>query len=166
MNFQVAFRFSVFKQLKFEKLLVYDISVYGILRHTFVEKWINIPGSLGWAAVNKKGDVLGYTAVHQIITDRGTDIQLCMAPLYADNDSVAKALMKVAVDTYRANEVISASSLVLFCCDGESCGKHALRLMKELEADIIRFEQRMYTDGVPLGRQQAKMYGNFIPDFD
>ena len=63
----------------FEKLLVYDTSVYGTLRHTFVEKWINIPGSLGWAAVNKKGDVLGYMAVHQIITDRGPDIQLCMA---------------------------------------------------------------------------------------
>ena len=85
----------------FEKLLVYDTSVYGTPRHTFVEKWINIPGSLGWAAVNKKGDVLGYTAVHQIITDRGTDIQLCIAPLYADNDSVAKVLMKVAVEQMR-----------------------------------------------------------------
>ena len=48
--------------------------------------------------------------VHRIISNRGTDIQLCMAPLYADNDSVAKALMKVAVDTYQANEVISANS--------------------------------------------------------
>ena len=150
----------------FKKLLTYDTSVYGTFRHTFVEKWINIPGSLGWAAVNEKGDILGYTAVHQIITDRGTDIQLCMAPLYADNDSVAKALMKVAVDTYQANEAISASSLELYCCDGESCGKHASRLMKELEADIIRYGQRMYTDGVPPGRQQAKMYGNCGNDFD
>ena len=33
--------------------------------------------------------------------------------------------------------------------------------MKELEADIILFGQRMYTDG---GRQQAKMYGNFDID--
>ena len=60
---------------------------------------------------------------------------------------------------------LQAHCMVLFCCDGESCGNHASRFMKELEADI-RFGLRMYTDGVPPSRQQAKLYGNFVPDFD
>ena len=116
----------------------------------------------GWAAINEKGDIFGYTAVHQVIVDRGTDIQLCMAPLYADSHSVAKGLIKVAADTYHANQAISASKIVLYCCDGE----HAMTLMTELEADITPCGQRMYTDGVPPGRQQTKMYGNMIPAFD
>ena len=65
----------------FEKLFKYDTSVFGAPRQALLEKCVNIPGSLGWAAVNDKGDVLGYNLVKQIISGAGTDIGLSMAPL-------------------------------------------------------------------------------------
>ena len=154
------------KSVDVEKLLVYDTSVFGTPRQSFIEKWINNPGNVGWAAVNEKEDVTGYAVVRQIIADKGADIQLGMAPLYADDDQIARALLKVAAETYQANEAICANKFELFCGDGGSYGRHASQLMTELEADCFLIGQRMYTGRIPPGRQQTKMYGIVLPAFD
>ena len=109
----------------FEKLCSYDASVFGTPRRPFIEKWTNMPGSLCWAVVDKKGDVVGYIAVRQIINPNSKEIQLGLAPLYANNDQIAKALLKVAVEAYQANEATSASKINLFYGDGEGCGHNA-----------------------------------------
>ena len=77
----------------------YDTTVFGAPRQILLEKYISIPGSLSWAAVNGSGDVVGYTLVKQVISEAGAKIGLIMAPLYADNDTVARALLKVAAET-------------------------------------------------------------------
>ena len=140
--------------------------MFGTPQRLFIEKWTSIPGNVGWAAVNEKGDVTGYAVVRQIIADKGAGLQLGMAPLYADDDQIARALLKVAAETYQANEAICANRFELFCGDGGSYGRHASQLMTELEADCFLIGQRMYTGRIPPGRQQTKMYGIVLPAFD
>ena len=45
-----------------------------------------MPGNLCWTAVTEKGDVVGYIAARQFINDKVKEIQLGLAPLYANND--------------------------------------------------------------------------------
>ena len=75
------------------KLQEYDSLIFGTARHSFLKKWIRVPGTFGWAAVNKKTeDIIGYAIIKQVIRGAGTDIGLAMAPLYADNVEIAKLL--------------------------------------------------------------------------
>ena len=125
-----------------------------------------MPGNLCWVAISEKGDVVGYIAVRQFISDKGKEIQLGLAPLYANNDQIAKSLFKMAAEAYLLNDTTSTSKIDLFYSDGGSSGHHASQLMQELEATAFHIGQRMYTRGVPPGRQQDKMYGIFLPAFD
>ena len=111
----------------FEKVCSYDDSVFGTQRDRFVETWINMPGSLCWVAVAENGDVVGYIVVRQFINRKGKEIQLGLAPLYANNDRIAISLLKVAAKSYQSNEATSSSGIDLFYGDGRSCG-HASRL--------------------------------------
>ena len=107
-----------------------------------------------------------YIAVRQFTSDKGKEIQLGLAPLYANNDQIAKSLLKMAAEAYLSNDTTSISKIDLFYSDGGSTGHHASQLMQELEATAFHIGQRMYTRGVPPGRQQDKMYGIFLPAFD
>ena len=149
-----------------EKVRSYDALVFGTPRDRFIEEWINMPGNLCWVAVSDKGDVVGYIAVRQFTSDKGKEIQLGLAPLYANNDQIAKSLLKTAAEAYLSNDTTSTSKIDLFYSDGGSSGHHASQLMQELEATATHIGQRMYTRGVPSGRQQDKMYGIFLPAFD
>ena len=76
-----------------------------------------------------------------------------MTPLYADDNVVARALLKVAAETYLATNAGKGSSFELYYSDGGSYGDHASRLVGELEAKIAYIGQRMYTKGAPPGSQ-------------
>ena len=153
------------RNVNFEKLFEYDTSVFGAPRRILLEKYVNLPGSLGWAAVNEKGAVLGYNLVRQAILEGGAKLGLIMTPLYADYDVVARALLKVAAETYLAIDAIEGSNILLVYHDGGSYGDHASRLVVELEAWTMNMSQRMYTKGTPPGRQNSKMYGIFSAAF-
>ena len=154
------------RTVDFEKLFKYDTSIFGVPRQRLLEKYINIPGSLGWAAVNEKGDVLGYSLIKQVISEAGAKIGLIMAPLYANDDIVVRTLLKVAAETYLATDAVEGSNFELFYSDGGSYGDHASRLIEELEANTVYLGQRMYTKGTPPGRQISKIYGIFSTAFD
>ena len=150
-----------------DKLLKYDQSVFGTPRQTFMTRWIGVPGSLGWAAVNEKSDkILGYAIVKQVIRDGGTEIGLAMAPLYADNAQVAKLLLKTAAEDCLANEAVPKTKLELFHPVGDNCGEGAAEMMEELEAELTHIAYRMYSKGIPPGRHMKKIYGIASPTFD
>ena len=149
----------------FEKIFEYDTSVFGAPRRILLEKYVNLPGSLGWAAVSEKGAVLGYNLVRQFIIE-GVKLAVCMAPLYTDDNVVARALFKVTAETYLATDAIEGSHIAFFYSDGGSYGDHASRMVVELEPVMIfSMSQRMFTKGSPPGRQISKMYGLFSTAF-
>ena len=154
------------RTVNFEKLFKYDTDVFGTPRRTLLQRYVNLPGSLGWAAIDEKGDIIGYNLVKHVITGAGTDFGLSMTPLYADNDLIARVLMKVAAETYLANDAVPASCFELYYSHGGSCGDHASRLVSELKAKTVNVGQRMYTKGIPRGRQTDKIYSSASPDFD
>ena len=149
------------------RLLEYDQTVFGTPRQTFIMKWISIPGSLGWAAIDEKSEtILGYAILKQVIRGRGTEIGLAMAPLYADNAQMAKFLLKTAAENCLANEAVPKTKLELFHPVGDNCGEGAAELMDELEAELTHIAYRMYTKGIPPERQMNKIYGIASPTVD
>ena len=151
--------------MQLDKLLNYDGLVFGTMRQKFLTSWINVPGSFGWAAVSEK-NIVGYAIVKQVIRGAGTEIGLAMAPLYADNAQIAKVLLKTAAENCLANEAVPKTKLELFHPVGDNCGEDAAKLMDELEAELIHIAYRMYTKGIPPGRQINKIYGIASPTFD
>ena len=149
-----------------KKLAEYDASVFGSSRQKLVENWIKIPGSQGWAVVDGKGDVIGYTVVRPIILGVGAEIGLNMAPLYAENDQVASALLKVAAETCLKNEAIAATNFLLIHAHHSDHGRHASQLFAKVEAENQPFATRMYTKGIPQNIQLTKIYGITHPTFD
>ena len=153
--------------INLDKLLEYDGHVFGTMRQKFILHWINAPGSLGWAAINEKsGTIVGYNIVKQVIRGVGTEIGLAMAPLYADNVQIAKLLLTTTAENCLANEAVPKTKLELFHPVGENCGEGASELMDELDAELTHIAYRMYTKGIPPGRQMKKIYGIASPTFD
>ena len=57
-----------------------------------------------------------------------TEFALSMAPLYANNDQIARALLTVAAETCRANEAIPVTNFLLIHGHGSEHGEHASQL--------------------------------------
>ena len=150
-----------------DKLLEYDQSVFGTCRETFIKRWINTPGSFGWAAIDKSSNkITGYTVLKQVIRGGGTEIGLAMAPLFADNAEVAKFLINRATEECLTNPAIPKTKLEIFHPVGDVCGEGAAELMKDLDAELIHDGYRIYSNGVPPGRQTKKIYGIASPSCD
>ena len=151
-----------------DKLLVYDISVFGTQRQMFLEKWISAPGSFGLAAVDEKSDdIVGYAVLRQVIRDGGSEVGMAMAPLFADNVSIAKLLLRAAALECIANKAVPKTKLQLSHPVGDNCGAHAPQLMKQLEAELSLDAHRIYYNGhIPSGRQPEKIYGITSTTFD
>ena len=150
------------------KLLEYDGMVFGTSRQTFIKKWITAPGSFGWVAINQTADntIVGYSILKLVIGGGGTEIGLAMAPLFADNVHIAKVLLKIAAESCLANEALPKTKLELFHPVGDDCGEDSSQLMEELEAELTHIAFRMYSKGIPKGRQMKKIYGIASPTFD
>ena len=150
-----------------EEVLEYDHNVFGVARRIFMEKWISVPGSFGWAAIREKSnEIVGYAIVKQVIRGAGTEIGLAMAPLFADDAQIAKALLKTAADNCLVNEAVPKTKLEILHPVEDNCGEDAPQLMEELGAELSRIAHRMYTKGVPPRRQLKKIYGIASPTFD
>ena len=154
-------------EVDLNKLLLYDQCVFGTERNDLMQRWINTPGSFGWAAIDKiTNDITGYTVLKQAIRGGGTEIGMAMAPLYADNADVVKLLIKCAADECLKNPAIPKTKLEIVHPVGDSCGEEAAELMSELDAELIHIACRVYTNGVSPGRQMRKIYGIVSPTCD
>ena len=151
------------------KLFEYDSMVFGTSRQTLIKE-LTAPGhgSIGWVAVNQATDniIVGYSILRPDIRRGGTEIGLSMAPLFADTVDIAMLLLKTAAENYLANEATSKTKLQIFHPIGENCGEDSSQLMRELEAELTHIAFRMYSKGIPIGRQTKKIYGIASPAFD
>ena len=153
-------------EVDLDKLLRYDHGVFGTPRNTLITRWINTPGSFGFVAIDKSSnEITGYNILKQVIRE-GTEIGLAMTPLYADNPKIAKLLVKVAVKECITNPAIPKTNLELVHPVGDNCGEGAAELMKDLDAEFILICYRVYTKGIPPGRQMKKIYGIASPSCD
>ena len=76
----------------------YDTDVFGYNRGKFLEKWLNTRGSHARIAVNQEGSIVGYVAARvAFFQDEGYKI----GPLFCENISVGKALLKGVLEDVR-----------------------------------------------------------------
>jgi hypothetical protein len=150
------------------KLIEYDSMVFGASRQMFIKKLMTAPGSICWVAVNQATDksIVGYSILRPDIRGGGTEIGLSMAPLFADNVDIAILLLKTAAENCLTKEATPKSKLHVFHPVGDDCGEGSSQLMRELEAELTHIAIRMYSKGIPIGRQTKKIYGIASPSFD
>ena len=151
-------------------VIKYDASIFGTSREGFTRAWVTIPGSQGWVAVDERSNLVGYITVRPVIS--GVDMKtgpLSLGPLYADNDVVAKLLLKAMAESYNiiVDETIQEMQVEMLCCVGGEYGHHGLQIITSVEAKPpIVIGPRMYTKGIPPGRQLQKIYGTTSSAFD
>jgi GNAT superfamily N-acetyltransferase len=154
------------KTIDKEKVILYDTFVFGTSRRVLMERWLNIPGSLGWAAVNDNSEVIGFIVSRPTIMSKGTEFARTIAPFFANNYDIAKALLKTAAKECLSNDAIAVSNFEMLFPSGGEAGPQAARLVAEVEAITTPFSSRMYTKGIPQGRQVNKEYSIIHPAFD
>lgn len=149
-----------------ENVILYDESVLGISRRVLMERWLNIPGSLSWTAVNENNEVIGFIVIRPTIINNGTEFARTIAPFFADNYDTAKALLKTAAKECLENDAIPVRNFEMLFPSGGEAGPQAARLVAEVEATTTPFSSRMYSKGIPQGRQVNKEYSIIHPAFD
>ena len=140
-------------EVDFEKLFVYDRDVFGGPRKCFLEKLISNPTAHAWAAVNDKGEVLGYIVIQKLIeTDKGSKIN----PLFADNGQIARSLLRLACETVAV--VNPGENFLIDAAVGANPDASEL-VEKELSGGKYVWDSiRMYTKGTPQ-KMLHKIYG-------
>ena len=94
----------------FEQLLEYDTACFGGSRRSFLQIWIALPGRISLVATGEGNDIIGYTVARKM---RYPDNRYTIGPLFANNASVAKTLLKetaeeIALQTKQESEITYA----------------------------------------------------------
>ena len=67
--------------------------MFGVERHSFLSKWLRIPGKHGRVAINSEGSIVGY-AVAQPSFVKAEGYK--SGPLFADSEAIAEKLLKAS----------------------------------------------------------------------
>ena len=131
------------QEIDFDNLLMYDSSVFGASRRSFLKKWITVPNARGWAATNNQGDVIGYIVIRKTVKDEdGRRI----GPLFANNVEIARTLCKTAIEVtahHHSEEKIILDVPVEVNPEGLHLAEN------ELGGECISSNVRMFTKGLP-----------------
>ena len=168
-NFTYAPTIRPINSVDVKELAAYDASVFGTSREKFLEKWTRSLGTQGWVVAKEPSGIAGYIVVRKVTASAAGHAHM-IGPLYADDDETAKGLLKAAAETIFEKGSITEGGdnrLVIMCSDGGEYGDHGLQLIAGMEASTpYVIGPRMYTSGVPAGRQPRKVYGTTSIIFD
>ena len=149
-----------------EKVILYDSSVFGTSRRVMMDRWLSIPGSMSWAALNNNGEVAGFIVARPTIISKGTEFALTIDPFFADNYEIAKVLLKRAAKDCQENPAVPVSNFEMLFPKGGEAGPQAAQLAAQVDATTTLFSTRMYTKGIPHGRKINMEYSIIHPAFD
>ena len=130
-------------QLQFDKLLEYDTSVC-VTRPEFLKRWISAPNSLSYAAVDRKGSIVGYAVVRTVYRAKDDWI---LGPLYADDSKIARGLYRAVIEGVRTQN--PAASITVAIPHGTGCNSESLAIATELSGKKEDEFVLMYTRGAP-----------------
>ena len=130
-------------EVSFDKIFKYDTSVFGFPRQKFLKRWITIPDSLGWAAINVSGDIVGYVVIRPSVI--GKD-ELLVAPLFADDTNIARMLLYASTEAAMIQK--SVKNLRIFVPVSAN-PEGADMIENEIGYDSAWSSARMYSKGIP-----------------
>lgn len=140
------------KQVNFNCLSAYDTAAFGAPHHLFLKALLNASNSISLAATNSNNDIIGFISGRKtILENEGWKI----APLFADNSLIAKALLK-QLFTELAKE--DSKRKVAIMDVPVDLNPNAYRLVQELSG-TFRFDMRqMFTKGA-IDVEADKIFG-------
>ena len=140
-------------EAEFDAIFAYDTAVFGTPRHNFLETLITLPESLGFAAVNEKGGLVGYTVSEKM---RREENGVRIGPLFADNDHVAQSLLQAISTTMAAQDPHGDAEITLVVPD---INPAAINLIDNVLSVKPAFHLvRMFTKGVPQNMDMLKTF--------
>ena len=147
--------FTQYREANFESLFTYDTSVFGYSRMSFLQKLVTIQEFGGWTVSNESGEIVGYCIVKMAAVEK---LGWILYPLYANNVTIAKALLNKAAEFVLSQSETDSSHLTITVpeVNGE-----AMNLFKSISPIGIGFE-RMFVDGVPESvkkNSKTRIYG-------
>ena len=145
------FTFIQYREADFESLFAYDTSVFGYPRKSFLQKLVTIQEFGGWTVSNESGEILGFCIVKLSAVDK---FGWLLSPLYANNSTIARALLNKAAKFVLSQSETDSSLLTITVPE---VNKEAVKLFKSL-SPTYSCRARMFVDGVPeVVKKKAEM---------
>ncbi|XP_066300808.1 holothin acyltransferase-like [Branchiostoma lanceolatum] len=139
------------KEVDFEHLCVFDTSVFGTPRPTFLKNWISQPGMVALAAVttpeagednecSKQTRTTGYGCV-RLCVESYNDVNFSrkIGPIFAESAAVGSQLFKALVS--------SVPSGIPFYIDIPQPNENAMEIARETGLELVFETARMFTKG-------------------
>ena len=141
--------------VQFCELLAYDTGVHGVLRSSFLEKWISVPSSRSYVATDTSGGITGYAVVRKtLIPEEGWRI----GPLLADNAQVARSLYRTIFGSVASED--PAGTIIIDVPFGENIPPDAYQIAaNELSGRRVFTFVHMCTKGIPSNLLLHKVFG-------
>ena len=141
-------------EVKFDALVAYDTTVFGASRRTFLEVLTSRPESIGFAAVDDKGGLLGYSMSERMLDE---DKGMRIAPLFADNEQIARGLLLAVAEALTSQNPPHVDvDITLVVPD---INPVAVNLVESILSGKSDFQPvRMFTEGVPASMNLAKTF--------
>lgn len=118
----------------FDALVAYDRRVFGFPRERFLRPWIDRPGTVALASV-ERGEVRGYGVLRPCV--RGWKF----GPLFSDGPERAEALARALIDAIPEGAE--------YFLDTPECNAPAMELARKLGLSTVFQTARMYSGGRP-----------------
>jgi len=140
-------------EVQFDALFAYDTAVFGGPRRTFLETLTSFPESIGFAAVDEKGGLLGYAMCEKMLDEeKGVRI----APLFADNEQIARGLLQAVSEALTSQSPCVDVQIILVVSD---INPVAINLVENVLSGKCDFHPvRMFTNGIPASMNLAKTF--------
>ena len=136
------FTFTQYREADFESLFAYDTSVFGYPRKSFLQKLVIIQEFGGWTVSNESGEILGYCIVKMAAVGK---LGWLVSPLYANNSTIARALLNKAAKFVLSQSETDSSLLTITVPE---VNKEAMKLFMSL-CPADHSSAHMFKDGVP-----------------
>ena len=82
-----------------------------------------LAAEVGYIAVCDGGSLVGYVSIRPVISGIDTKVgPLSLGPLYANNDIIAKLLLKTTANSYIADTTVQETQIEILCCGGVEYG--------------------------------------------
>ena len=123
--------------VNFDKLSAYDNAAFGAPHQKFLKGLLEGPNTITLVATDTADEVVGFVAAcKMVIEKRGWRL----APLYADSDQIARAILKEVLQQMRKNSPEREVAMLELAPEGYP-------LAEELNATTLTEIQRMFTKG-------------------
>ena len=131
------------EKVDFQSVASFDESVFGESRCDCLKKWLTLPNTYCWAALDIHHKVVGYIASQKPLADSLRNPSYKIRPLFANNLSIAKFLLKRLLEYLSADAVNSVDLSLYIDVPIEAVPEAARLFCDEFDGEFVHGFVRM-----------------------